>query len=126
MQAEAYLKSAAEQLPASGFGAGPAGSFREVSSRLYIGRIPRGTTESAIQLECAKYGIVSSIFYSEEHVESSRGGWASVAFAAADMADSAVRRMRPQLNLFGALEPLEIRHANASDEAMLATALRRE
>uniref|UniRef100_A0A7S4SN77 Uncharacterized protein n=1 Tax=Alexandrium monilatum TaxID=311494 RepID=A0A7S4SN77_9DINO len=96
------------------------------SSKLYIGHVPRGTPESAIRMECAKHGAVSSMFYCEDTGDSAKGGWACVTFATPEMADIAVRRMRQQVTLFGSLEPLEIRFASNADEAMPTSILRRE
>merc|ERR1711920_662765 len=69
----------------------------------------------------------SAVFYREEQLTiSGSAGWACVTFATAEMADTAIRRLKAQANLFGAFNPLEIRHTNATDEAVLAAAMQKE
>lgn len=74
--------------------------------KIFIGNVPLGTSESTIRMECAKHGAVTSLQYSDDL------GTAHVTFATPEMAQMALRRMRQQVLLFGAYEPLDILSAD--------------
>lgn len=84
------------------------------NNKLYIGGIPRGTTEQQIKSECYKYGMVTSVYY-QETLTADRRNWAFVTFGSADMAGDAVRQMKNQLNLFGSNVKCEIRYASQEE-----------
>jgi len=92
-----------------------AASNAPAGARMYLGGIPKGTSENLIVTECSKYGHVTSIDYSTEHVDIFEGGWALVTFAAQDSASTAVQRLSRRLGLFGATQQMEIRLANDND-----------
>merc|ERR1719235_1717828 len=72
------------------------------SHKVCVGNIPKGTTEAFIRIECAKYGAVSSVFYTEECGDGK--GWAVITFPSPDMAAAAYQAMQKQLTLFGSME----------------------
>jgi len=72
--------------------------------KICISRMPQGVTESAVRLECARHGAVTSVILEAD------GSAAYVSFAAPDMAATAVRRMTGRPGVLGSTaEPLQVR-----------------
>lgn len=88
----------------------------EVETNVFLGGIPRGTSEALILVECKKYGRVSSIFYQADAGQLLEGGWALIAFQTCEEAEVAVRRLCQRVALFGAAQPLEVRLGEAGDD----------
>lgn len=88
--------------------------------KVRIGRLPPSVTESSVRLECARYGAVVSVILEAD------AGVAYAAFAMAEMAGNAVRRMSGR-ELFGSTEPLEVQAvAEVPETVRLAPALPQE
>jgi len=88
--------------------------------KVCISKLPRGVTESAVRLECARHGAVTSVILEAD------GLTAYVTYAAAEMAAATVRRLSDRPGLFGGLatEPVQVRLTNEIPESVrLATSL---
>lgn len=85
------------------------------NNKLYMGNIPRGTTEAQIKNECTKYGQVISMFLSSG--EKGESGWAVVAFATADMASHALQTMLSQPSWVSNAK-MEVRYADADEQKL--------
>lgn len=70
----------------------------QVQDKIYISKLPDGVTEGAVKLECARHGAVTSVILEAD------GSGAYVAFASADMAAIAARRMSGRPGLLGSTE----------------------
>lgn len=72
--------------------------------KICISRLPAGVTESAVRLECARHGAVTSLILEAD------GTAAYVTFASAAMAATAVQRMPARLGVLGTgPEPIQVR-----------------
>merc|ERR1740121_3513585 len=78
------------------------------NEKVCISRLPRGITESAVRLESARHGAVTSVIMEEN------GTTAYITYAAGEMAAAAVRRLSGRSGLFGglAIEPVQVRLTN--------------
>lgn len=74
-----------------------------VPDKLMISALPMGVTETSVRMECARYGIVSSL------VLHSDGAAAYIGFATSDMAGAAARGMANRPGVLGGTEPLEVK-----------------
>lgn len=97
------------------------GGFTHAGVKVYLGGIPRGTSESLLLVECRKFGYVTSV-----HLENSASlfehSWALVSFATLDEASSAVRRLSQRVALFGSPTPVEVRFGTADDDVRVSEA----
>jgi hypothetical protein len=88
--------------------------------KVRICRLPPNVTESSVRLECARYGAVVSVILEAD------AGVAYAAFAMAEMAGNAVRRMSGR-ELLGSTEPLDVQAvAEVPETVRLAPALPQE
>lgn len=71
--------------------------------KLRISRLPPGVTDSAVRLECARHGAVTSVLLDND------GSTAYVTFAAPDMAASALRRIGSKPCAFGTTAEVPVR-----------------
>lgn len=74
-----------------------------VPDKLMISPLPMGVTETSVRMECARYGIVSSL------VVHSDSATAYVGFATADMASAAARGMANRPGLLGGTDQVEVK-----------------
>lgn len=90
---------------------------KEAKSMLFLGSIPRGTGEGLILAECAKYGVIQSIFYKNDADAFLEDRWALVRFDGPAAAAAAAERAARRVGLFGATaaEPLTVHVAQAED-----------
>jgi len=93
LQTLSSLLTGRQGLP-DGMSAASAGSSAG-AKHLCISRLPAGTTESAVRLECARHGPVSSVTLEAD------SGIAYVTFASADLAYTASQRLAGRAGLFG-------------------------
>jgi len=70
--------------------------------KICISRLPKGTTDAAIRLECARHGAVTSVILKGD------GAAAYVTYANAEMAANAMRRILGRTGALGSTEPLEV------------------
>lgn len=70
--------------------------------KICISRLPRGITDAAIRLECARHGAVTSVILQGD------GSAAYVTYATSDMAANAMRRILGRPGALGSSEPLEV------------------
>eukprot|EP00928_Gymnodinium_smaydae_P067703 TRINITY_DN5070_c1_g3_i1.p1 TRINITY_DN5070_c1_g3~~TRINITY_DN5070_c1_g3_i1.p1 ORF type:complete len:616 (-),score=93.07 TRINITY_DN5070_c1_g3_i1:87-1934(-) len=88
----------------------------EGGAKVFIGGIPRGTSEGLIMVECRKLGSVLNVFYDTNANSLFDSSWALVTFSTLDEAHTAVRRLSQRVALFGASQPLEVRLGMYEDE----------
>eukprot|EP00406_Dinophysis_acuminata_P046975 CAMPEP_0179307074 /NCGR_PEP_ID=MMETSP0797-20121207/50458_1 /TAXON_ID=47934 /ORGANISM="Dinophysis acuminata, Strain DAEP01" /LENGTH=182 /DNA_ID=CAMNT_0021016755 /DNA_START=9 /DNA_END=554 /DNA_ORIENTATION=+ len=84
-------------------------------ARLYLGHIPRGTSEETIQAECLKYGAVASILYNSDPNKDVEEPWALVSFKDPGKVATAVSRLNRRLGFFGSTQPVECRVSTPGD-----------
>lgn len=72
--------------------------------KICISKMPLGTTESAVRLECARHGAVKSVILEVD------GSAAYVTFANPTMAETAVKRMSGRVGILGsAADPVKVK-----------------
>merc|ERR1719440_1625046 len=70
--------------------------------KICISRLPKGVTDAALRLECARHGAVTSVILQGD------GSAAYVTYATSDMAANAMRRILGRPGALGSSEPLEV------------------
>jgi len=86
--------------------------------KICISRLPQGVTESAVRLECARHGAVTSVILEAD------GSAAYVSFAAPDMAATAVRRITGRVGVLGSTtEPVQVRLISKIPDSVRLAAL---
>merc|ERR1712217_470847 len=88
--------------PQQGF---PMGAVMQPTiEKICISKMPLGTTESAVRLECARHGAVKSVILEVD------GSAAYVTFATPLMAETAVKRMSGRVGILGsAADPVKVK-----------------
>jgi len=72
--------------------------------KICISKMPLGTTESSVRLECARHGAVKSVILEVD------GSAAYVTFANPQMAETAVKRMSGRIGILGsAADPVKVK-----------------
>lgn len=86
---------------------------------VFLGNVPKGTSQGLILAECSKYGTVSSIGYDADNFDLLEGAQALVKFTSQADAAAAVQKMSRRVGLFGASEThlIEIRLGKPEDVA---------
>ncbi|CAK9079059.1 unnamed protein product [Durusdinium trenchii] len=69
--------------------------------KVAVSRLPLGTNEAHVRLECAKYGALTAVVLEDTT--------AYVCYSSSDMAQLAVRRMANKAGLFGGTEPVQVK-----------------
>jgi len=84
-------------------GAGALAMSSPALDKLCISRLPVDVTDSAVRLECARHGAVTSVILEAD------GSAAYITFAGVEMAASAMRRISGKIGILGSLEPLDVK-----------------
>lgn len=86
------------------------------ATKLFIGTIPQGTTETALRAEFEKYGQVTEIFLKTDSSDANRM-WGFLSYVEAHSAAVAVSALHEKLMMPGSVRPLAVSFAKNSGRA---------